>query len=172
MRYADDFVILARYQGPRLTAYVEEKLEAWLGLKINRDKTRIVELKAAKARLDFLGYSFRFDRDLQGRPWRYLNVFPSKKALVRERAKLREIVNSRRNHVPVPVLIAEVNRQLLGWASYFGYGYPRMAFRAINNYVRERLVRHLRRRSQRRYRPPQGVTYYEHLHQQLGLVYL
>ena len=171
VRYADDFVILARHQGPRLRAFVEEKLEAWLGLTINRDKTRIVDLKEPQTSLDFLGYSFRFDRDLRGRPWRYLNVFPSKKSLARERAKLREIINSRRSLVPVSVLIMEANRQMLGWARYYGYGYPRMAFRAINRYVRERLMGHLRRRSQRRYRPPQGVTYYAHL-QHLGLVSL
>ncbi|MEJ2744573.1 MAG: group II intron maturase-specific domain-containing protein [bacterium] len=54
---------------------------------------------------------------------------------------------------------------------YFGYGYPRKSFRAINRYVRERLIRHLNRRSQRAFRLPQGVTYYKHL-QRLGLVYL
>ena len=36
---------------------------------------------------------------------------------------------------------------------------------------RDRLVQHLRRRSQRPFRPPEGVTYYEQL-QKLGLLYL
>ena len=51
----------------------------------------------------------------------------------------------------------ELNRMLSGWANYFGQGYPRMAFRRINHYVRTRLSVHLRRRSQRRYRPPKGT---------------
>ena len=35
VRYADDFVVLARYQGDRLTGWIEHKLEGWLGLEIN-----------------------------------------------------------------------------------------------------------------------------------------
>ncbi len=171
VRYADDFVILARYQGEKLREYVEAKIEAWMGLKINREKTRVVRLGEGKASLDFLGYSFRYYRDMYGRDKRYLNMTASKKALVRERAKLRELTDTRRSYVPIPVLIAELNRQITGWANYFGRGYPRMAYRAINRYVRERLAIHLRRRSQRRYRPPKGMSLYGHL-DQLGLVYL
>jgi len=40
VRYADDFVVLARYQGSRLREWIESKLEGWLGLEINREKTR------------------------------------------------------------------------------------------------------------------------------------
>jgi RNA-directed DNA polymerase len=43
-----------------------------------------------------------------------------------------------------------------------------MAFREINWYVRDRLVRHLGRRSQRPFRPPEGTSYHEHL-KKLGL---
>jgi len=66
VRYADDFVVLARYQSQRLRGFIEDKLEGWLGLTVNREKTRVVELKEPKASLDFLGYTFRFDRDLHG----------------------------------------------------------------------------------------------------------
>jgi len=171
VRYADDFVILARYQGQRLREWVERTIEEWLGLRINREKTRVVDLKAPGASLDFLGYTFRYHLDLHGRGTRYLNVGPSKGALKRERAKLRGLIGPAAGYVPVQTLIQEVNQHLRGWAGYFGYGYPRQAFRAINGYVRERLAGHLRRRSQRRYRAPQGVSLYEHLREQ-GLVYL
>jgi RNA-directed DNA polymerase len=73
--------------------------------------------------------------------------------------------------IPIPDLIERVNQHLAGWANYFRYGYPRAAFRAIHRFVRERLVRHLRRRSQRPFQPPKGRTYYAHL-RHLGLVYL
>ena len=65
--------------------------------------------------------------------------------------------------MPLPRLIADVNRHLRGWANYFSFGYPRMAYRHINRYVRARLTRHLKRRSQRPYRPPQGQTYWRAL---------
>lgn len=171
VRYCDDFVVLARYQGERLTGWIEHTLEARLGLRIHRDKTRVVDLTEPGASLDFLGFTFRYDRDLHGRGHRYLNLCPSKKALARERARLRELTAARYCFMPVPALIRRVNRHLAGWTAYFEFGYPRQAFRAINSYVRKRMGAHLRRRSQRRYRPPNGVTLYQHLHAQ-GLVYL
>jgi RNA-directed DNA polymerase len=44
VRYADDFVVLARYQGTRLTGWIEARLEGRLGLEINREKKRVVNL--------------------------------------------------------------------------------------------------------------------------------
>jgi RNA-directed DNA polymerase len=171
VRYADDLVVLARYQGRELIGFIESKLEAWLGLEINRDKTRVVQLREQGASLDFLGYTFRYHDDLQGRGWRYLNVSPSGKALKREREKLHEMTNHRQCYKPIPRLVEELNRQLKGWANYFSFGYPRVAFREINSYVRYRLEQHLRRRSQRPFRPPEGVSFNDHL-KNLGLVYL
>jgi len=171
VRYADDMVVLARYQGPRLIEFIETKLETWMGLEINREKTRIVNLSEEGASLDFLGYTFRYDRDLYGGRKSYLNMMMSKKALQRERDNLRERTSRRVCFEPVPLLIGELNRHLKGWANYFKLGYPRKGYRQINSYVRERLTIHLRRRSQRPFRPPGGKSYYEHL-QNLGLVYL
>lgn len=171
VRYADDFVVLARYQGEKLSGWIESKLEGWMGLEINRDKTRVINLTREGEKLDFLGYTFRYYRDLRGRSHRYLNVSISEKALRKERQALREMISKRRCFVPLPQLIEEINGHLEGWANYFGYGYPRQGFREINAYVRERLTQHVRRRSQRPFRPPQGVSYYEHF-DRMGLVYL
>ena len=171
IRYCDDFVVLARYQGGRLRGWIEQTLEQRMGLELNREKTHIVDMKASGASLDFLGYTFRYFRDLKGRDFRYLNVAPSKKAVVREQAVLREKTSSHYCYVPLPQLIEGLNRHLCGWANYFSFGYPRVAKRQINRFVRERLVCHLQRRSQRPYRPPEGVSFYKHL-TDLGLVYL
>jgi RNA-directed DNA polymerase len=171
VRYADDFVVLARYQGRDLVAWIEQTLEEWMGLKVNREKTRIVDLGETGERVDFLGYSFRFDRDLKGRGHRYLNVFPSKKSLAREREKLRQMTSPRMCFKPIPALIRGMNRHLNGWSNYFDFGYPRVAKRHINAYSRIRLTKHLKRRSQRPYHPPKGVSIYRHL-SDLGLTYL
>lgn len=64
VRYADDFVVLARYQGERLQASIEGFIEGRMGLTINREKTRVVKLNEEGASLEFLGYTFRYDRDL------------------------------------------------------------------------------------------------------------
>ena len=44
VRYADDFVVLARYQSRQLVGWIEGLLEGRFRLTINREKTRIVKL--------------------------------------------------------------------------------------------------------------------------------
>jgi RNA-directed DNA polymerase len=110
-------------------------------------------------------------RDLEGRGWRYLNVSPSAKALKKEREKLHEMTDHRQCAKPIPQLIEGLNRHLKGWKNYFDFGYPSVAFGEIHTYVRDRLTQHLRRRSQRPFRPPEGVSYYEQI-QRFGLVRL
>lgn len=172
VRYADDFVVLARHQNDRLSGWIEAKLESWMGLEINREKTQVVDLKEVGKSLDFLGFTFRFDRSLY-KNWkkRYLNVIVSDKSVAREREKLRELTARRRSCMPIPRMISEVNRQLTGWGNYFNYGYPRKAFRKVNSFLELRLIAHLRRRSQRPFRTPKGQSVHEHL-KKLGLVNL
>jgi RNA-directed DNA polymerase len=171
IRYADDFVVLARYVSPRLCDWIEGKLEGWLGLQINREKTRVLDLRGTGQSLDFLGYTFRRDRDQYGRPQRYWNLLPSRKAMAREREALRGLINRHQSHTPLPELIGRVNRHLRGWANYFGLGYLRGSFRHLNHVVRYRLGKHLHRRSQRGWRARAGVSLYAHL-DHLGLVRL
>jgi RNA-directed DNA polymerase len=172
VRYADDFVVLAQHQSSRLSDWIEAKLETWMGLEINREKTQVVNLRIVGQSLDFLGFTFRFDRSLY-KNWkrRYLNVFVSEKSVAREREKLRELTARRRSCMPIPLMIREVNRQLTGWGNYFSYGYPRKAFRKVNSYLELRLMAHLKRRSQRPFRTPKGRTVHKHL-KCLGLVNL
>ena len=168
VRYADDFVIQARHVGERIRKFVEQTLQGRFGLTINAAKTRTVKLNEPGESLDFLGYTFRYDRDLQGRPWRYLNLCVSKKSLQRERDKLREMTGPEQCHKPIVVLIAQINEHLRGWGNYFSKGYPRHAFRRVNGYVRERLERHLKRRSQRAFHIKGSRSWYDQL-QRLGL---
>lgn len=171
VRYADDFVVMARYISPRLKEWIEGKLEGWLGLRINREKTRVIRVADPGEYLDFLGYRFRYDRDLLGRDRRYWNWEPSPKAQAREREALREMTGVEQCMTPVVELIERLNRHRRGWGKYFGLGYPRKSFRKLNHFVEMRLYRHMRRRSQRPWRAPEGVSVHEHL-QHLGLVLL
>ena len=171
VRYADDFVALAKQMEPESIEFIESRLEGKFQLEINREKTRVVDLREEGASLDFLGYTFRYDRDLKGRDRKYLNLFPSNKAVQREREKLHEMTNSHQCFKPIPVLLGELNRHLRGWANYFSIGYPISVYSEIDRYIQGRLIQHLQRRSQRPYRPPQGESWSGHL-VQLGLIRL
>ena len=171
VRYADDFVIMARYVGKRIVDNTESTLEELFGLCVNREKTRCVDVSKEGGSLDFLGFTYRYDRSRFGKGEYYLNIGPSNKSLQRERDTIRKMTGPEMCFKPVAKVIKEVNKQVEGWSNYFQYGYPRKAFEHINWYVYERMTRHLKRRSQRPYKPPKGVTYYKHL-RNMGLVYL
>jgi RNA-directed DNA polymerase len=159
VRYADDFVVLARYQGERLRADIEGYLERALGLTINREKTRVVNLSEPGEQLDFLGFTFRYDCDQYGREKRYLNLMPSAPSLARERERIRELTDARHCFQPLPQMIAAINRQTAGWSAYFNFGYANQALRKLNRFVMERLIKHTQRRSQRALRLPKHESY-------------
>jgi hypothetical protein len=139
-------------KSPRDESFVSEKIEQWLGLKINRDKTRIYEVKVSENGLDFLGYNFSLALTAHGPKRRYWRVAPSKKSVQRETAQLRAMISNRQQHIPVIELIEQLNRHLRGWKNYYGKWHCGAAMKRINWYVENRLRRHLRRRSQRPWR--------------------
>ena len=170
VRYADDFVVLARYQGDRLVNWIETTLEGRFGLTINREKTSVVRLGAIGGDgLDFLGFTLRYERSVLAGTDRYLHVGPSRKSLARAREKLRELTSSRWCFRRIDQIISSVNRFLRGWGEYFGYGHPRRAFAHLNWFTYDRVAGHLARRSQRSWQPPKDRTAYSQLYDILGL---
>lgn len=167
VRYADDFVVLARYQSKRLIEWIEGTLEGRFRLTINREKTRVVKLREPRASLTFLGFTLRYERSRFG-TGRYLKVSPSEKAQASARGKLRELTGSHRCFAPITEVIKEVNQWLRGWGGYFCHGHPSVVFRKLNWHVEQRLNRHLNRRSQRAFRLPEGEAVHAHL-RRLGL---
>ena len=170
VRYADDFVVMARFIDRRIIEFIEEKIESRLGLVLNREKTRVVRMEEKGATLEFLGYSFYHSRSHQsgGGP-RYWRLEASKKAQQRARDNLRDLTSTRLCWTPVKDVVERVNAMLRGWFAYFSKGHPAKAEWNLIRFAEKRLVRHLKRRSQRPYRPPKGVSFYQHLHD-LGLM--
>lgn len=168
VRYADDFVVLARYQGARLRGWIESTLENRFGLTMNRAKTKVVRLSQGDS-LDFLGFTLRYERSVLPGCERYLHVGPSRKAMAHLRDRLRALTASRQCYQALPRVIAQVNVLLRGWSSYFRYGHPRRAFASANWFTFQRLAIHAQRRSQRGCRPPNGRTLYSHLYHHLDL---
>ena len=82
----------------------------------------------------------------------YLNVFPSKKALAAGAGEVARMTVRNQGHTPLPKLMAGLNRHLEGWANYFRSGIRAGRCGRSTGIVRGRLIRHLKRRSQRPYR--------------------
>jgi RNA-directed DNA polymerase len=172
VRYADDFVVMARYVEKALVGFIEKKIEGRLGLTLNREKTRILNLRDENTTLDFLGYRFRWSRShLPGGGPRYWRVEASPRAQQRIRDNLRDLTSASYCFLPIEDVVERVNSVLRGWLQYFSRGHPANARWNLIRFAEERLVLHLRRRSQRPYQPPAGVSFYQHVHD-LGLLAL
>ncbi|MCP4015042.1 MAG: group II intron reverse transcriptase/maturase [Delftia sp.] len=170
VRFADDFVVMARYMGNRIVTWLERKIEDELQLSINREKTDIVKMEKGD-QLDFLGFTLRYDKDLRGRPKKYLNIIPSKKATRALREKIR-ITTSSSYKKSLKKTTKTVNEITRGWKNYFDYGYPRKTFRDVNHFTRCRFKQFLKHRSQRRSKPLRdNETLYAGL-KRYGLEYL
>jgi RNA-directed DNA polymerase len=171
VRYADDFVVQARYMGRRIVEWIESKLEKEMRLTINKEKTRVVKMNEPKANLNFLGFTLRYQDDLFGRPQQYLNIFPSNKAVKVLHGKLKDKTRSGYKK-PLIEVIKEINQITSGWKNYFAYGYPRKVFRDVNHFTRRRFQSFLRNRSQRKSKPlREGESLYAGL-KRMGLIYL
>lgn len=150
LRYADDFVVMSGKLTKDTQEFIEKTIEEWLGLKINREKTQIVDMKKQGAVISFLGFSFRYERSKFVKGRMYLNTFPKGKAIERIKDKIRSITNSKASCKPHQEVILELNKLMRGWGQYFDWGYPTKVFSKINYFVGFRLYRYLMRKSQRR----------------------
>jgi RNA-directed DNA polymerase len=172
IRYADDFVIMSGRIQEEVQNWVVKKIENWMGLEINREKTKILDAKQAGTSLDFLGYSFRYDNSLFGGKRRYWNRIPSKKSMNKARQRIHELTERRWGCLPLEEVIGRLNAYLRGWSGYFGKGYPAKPFAAIDDYVQMRLIQFLKHRSQRPFKPPEGMSWYALIYKELGVIRL
>jgi group II intron reverse transcriptase/maturase len=155
VRYADDFVILCRTrtQAEQALAKVREIMES-LCLQLHPTKTRLVELGLGQEGFTFLGCYLRIVRSrFKGR--RYLYRWPSPKAMNAIRTRIRDLTCPRRwaGMSDIREVIGELNPVLRGWGGYFRTGNASGKFNQVDGYVRQRLLKLLIRRGQRRWRP-------------------
>ena len=164
VRYADDFVILARSWVDGFLQRVEGILEGRMGLTVNREKTKVLDFREPHTTLTFLGYDFRMVRDrLFGTGKRYLTFGPSKKSMKGIREKIHAITHARNGLLTVEKVVGRLNKLTKGWGAFYSVGYPSKAFHAVNGYALRRMARFLNRKSQRRYRLKFADTYYGEL---------
>ena len=139
--YADDFVILSRGRAAEALAWTRTVMTK-LGLMLNEAKTSVKD--ARRESFDFLGYTFGPHRYRKDDHW-YLGASPSKSSVQRVKAKVGDLLVSG-NKEPWPQVCHRLNRLLLGWSAYFGYGTRMPAYRAVDNHVYDRVRAFLRKR--------------------------
>jgi RNA-directed DNA polymerase len=167
-RFADDFIVQMRYQSTYLNEYIRNKIENWMGLTLNKEKTKIGDLKKG-SKIQFLGFQIQYAKSKFGGKGSYVRITPSDKAMKEVRAKLHELTSRKMNCFPIKEIVKKVNLYLAGWTNYFKLGHPTKAFRDVDNYVGERMVKHLLRRSQRKFKKNKEMSWYQVL-TKLGLI--
>lgn len=171
VRYADDYVVMYQYPNLNLIKWIEDKIQCWLGLEINQEKTRIIKLRKEGERLDFLGYSFKFVKSWKNKDKRFLLMFPSDSTISKEKDKIRSMLHRSMRWKETTELAGEVSRHVYGWSQYFCLGYCTKAYSQINYFLYKRAIQFLRKKSQRGYKFPDHVSYYGHL-QGLGFRFI
>ena len=148
--YADDFVILSRGKAAEALNWTQQVVTR-LGLTLNEAKTSIKQ--ARKESFHLLGYTFGPQRNRKTGQ-RYLGASPSKKAVARLKDKVGSVLVPG-NVGAWPEVRTRLNQILRGWSAYFSYGTRTTAYRAVDNYVYERVRNFLRRRHKV---PSRGTT--------------
>ena len=142
VRYADDLVILARYIGQPVQDKLLECITR-LNLKLNEEKTRIVDGRGRGEKFSFLGYGFSYNA---GRVW----LRSSKKAVRKLQEKIRQIITREKMKNGLEEVISELNVVLKGWKRYFSLSTRQKEFRDLDFYITGRFYRVGKKLSQRR----------------------
>lgn len=149
-RWADDLVILVDgyrkwdwlYKGVEIR--LREELNK-LGVAINEEKTRVVDLKKGE-KFAFLGFEFRRNINTRGRGWpHYQPKMASRTKLLR---KLKEVFKRFRSQ-PANRIIDLINPILQGWVNYFRVGHSGKTFRYVKDWVQKKIRKHLMRSAKR-----------------------
>ena len=149
IRYADDFVLMGRKIPEEAINYLKGMLGR-MKLKVNEEKSRM--LNGYKESFDFLGFTFRYSKDLFQCDKKYWNIEPSAKSQKKLRRKIRDYLKSNGHKAP-EILVKDFNIMLRGWINYFSIdkvSYPAKAKRNLRYYLSKKLNRFYKRKSQRK----------------------
>jgi len=143
VNYADDFVILSRRYAAQALDWTRDVIQR-IKLTLNETKTSIKQ--AREESFDFLGYTFGpLYSPRTGQ--KYLGARPSQKSVTRIKQKVGDVLVPS-NVAPWEEVRNQLNQILRGWRAYFSYGTRMPAYRAVDQYVYERVRHFLRRRHQ------------------------
>ena len=141
VRYADDMLILAQKNLGKGVEILENYVGR-LGLKLNKEKSRKLNLKEDK-KVEFLGFQFHRVQNKKTKN-RLILVAPSPKSQKRCREQIRKLVSHK---IPLKVQdqVRNLNKFLVGWTGYFRLGNASKVLYQMCAYVMRRVRRLLQR---------------------------
>jgi RNA-directed DNA polymerase len=173
VRYADDFVILCKRK-----AQAEEALKAVKGimnkleLTLHSEKTRLVDMYFGKDSFDFLGFNNRFQR-FRNKSWKWywtLQQVPSKKAMKKMRANIKEVFSSPSKLLwSMEEMVKLLNPKIIGMRNYYARRFTRPWLWKMEKYINSKFTRWYNRKKQLNYRLGNAAKVVE-LTLQAGLV--
>ncbi len=168
VRYADDMVLLCP-KGKGKPTY--KLLKQWLerrGLKLNEEKTRIVDFQ--REHLEFLGFRMSWRKSPKGKY--YPHTEPSPKACQKMREAIR--METRRNTLnkDKEEVFGRVNQRLGGWVQYYHFRNSTRVLSSMQCYVEERMRRWLWIRHSKTHGRYTERYNNERLHRHYGLINL
>jgi RNA-directed DNA polymerase len=135
VNYADDLVICCRGRAEEALATMRD-IMGKLKLTVNETKTRVCKLPEEK--FDFLGDTFgRCYSQKTGRA--SLGTVPSKKRVIRICEAISEMTGRDQTLLEQEIVVAKLNRTMIGWANYFCLGPVSKAYRAVESHACKRL---------------------------------
>jgi len=145
VRYADDFVVMgATDKAGEQSETRIRAIRSRLGLELHPEKTRRVDLTEGRHGFDFLGCHLR--KRMSGTLWEklgkeryFLHRWPSQRAMLRMRQRVRVMTSRSRCHVDTRMIIEDLNPVLRGWGNYFRTGNASERFRSMDRFVHRRL---------------------------------
>lgn len=168
IRYADDFILMSKHINQEVIIKIHNYLER-MGLIINPDKSKLINGKEES--FDFLGFTFRYDRSIFSKRGRFWNIRPKSKSQKKIRQKINLKLKSI-GHYSAEDVVSELNPILRGWMNYYRIDkvtYTQVAFRDLEDYLRNRLYRYYNRKSQRKSRL-YGQQAFDKLVREYGLI--
>lgn len=168
IRYADDFILMSKHIHQESLIKVHNYLDR-MGLTINTDKSKLIN--ATKESFDFLGFTFGYDRSIYSIGWRFWNIKPK----AHSRKKIRQKLNLKLKsigHYSAERVVSELNPIIRGWMNYYKIdkvSYTQLAFKELEDYLRNRLYRYYNRKSQRKTRL-YGQQAFDKLVKEYGLI--
>jgi len=123
VRYADDWCLMVRGTKADAEALREDiaAVLATMGLRLSPDKTLITHIDEG---LDFLGWRIQRHHK-RGTSKHYVYVYPSKKAVLAAKRKIKTLCRRIEIGQPLDDLLRRVNATVRGWAATSGPGCPR-----------------------------------------------